>query len=666
MQSSKRLAIAVAVASCTLFAFATTASAAPPANDSYANAVPLINNVAATGTNDESTLETDETGIYSGYTLNNSVWYSFTPSKTGTISFSSCSTFWINLVIVKGATLATSAPAATGPDSVAQSTNTACSGGTFTTNVAQFDVTAGVPLKIHLGSAIGGSTGTYSLTANYLPDIANDNFVDATELSDGVSVDGYNIDGHGTATEEASETPGGRGPTASKGVWYKINTVGSGKLNVSACAVAGFDGVVDVFTGSSVSSLSLLTWADSGSCDAINPVYFTASQEIYIRVSGYSGNTGGFVMNATFLEAAANDNFADAELVSGNNVSVNWDNANAGNEVGEPAPSNNGSTLWYKWTPTADGFATFSTCPTVLFDTVVGVFTGSSVNSLTPVVSADGGCDNGGSMTAVIAVASGTTYYAQVGGYNGVVGNSPLTIDYESVPANGTIATAQDLGSVTGVHITSDNRYADDAPEIGEPSFGASQRFKSVWFKWTAPVSTDVTFDACGPTSGSDGYIAVFSNSAAPAAPTPADLVALSGGSGSGDDNCDPVNGLGTQIRPVTAGQTYWIGVANYGSGAAGRDFNLNISFPPVSTLAPTIGPDANFVGNELSAEEGTWLGEGPITYAYQWDRCELSGGDCSAIGSANDPTYTLSASDKGYEVRVRVTGTGPGGHLRS
>src|SRR6266849_9950616 len=61
-------------------------------------------------------------------------------------------------------------------------------------------------------------------------------------------------------------------------------------------------------------------------------------------------------------------------------------------------------------------------------------------------------------------------------------------------------------------------------------------------------------------------------------------------------------------------------------------------------------------VGATLSASTGTWLGTLPLTYAYQWLRCDGTGGGCVEVSGATGSTYPLVASSVGTSLRVRVT----------
>lgn len=85
----------------------------------------------------------------------------------------------------------------------------------------------------------------------------------------------------------------------------------------------------------------------------------------------------------------------------------------------------------------------------------------------------------------------------------------------------------------------------------------------------------------------------------------------------------------------------------------------------PANTAPPTISGQTQD-GKTLTASPGTWSGTQPITYAYQWQRCEGTGANCSDVANATSNTYTLTANDRTYTFRVKVTATNSAGSASS
>jgi hypothetical protein len=82
---------------------------------------------------------------------------------------------------------------------------------------------------------------------------------------------------------------------------------------------------------------------------------------------------------------------------------------------------------------------------------------------------------------------------------------------------------------------------------------------------------------------------------------------------------------------------------------------------PPVNTAPPTIS--GNPVEDQtLVGQPGTWTGTQPITFAYQWLRCDRGGTRCVNIVGATGQTYRLGSPDIGTTVRFKVTATNKDG----
>lgn len=78
---------------------------------------------------------------------------------------------------------------------------------------------------------------------------------------------------------------------------------------------------------------------------------------------------------------------------------------------------------------------------------------------------------------------------------------------------------------------------------------------------------------------------------------------------------------------------------------------------PPQSTALPSVSGSAS-TGSTLSATSGSWAGDTPMTFAYQWRHCDSSGANCASISGATNSTYTVANGDVGSRLRARVIAT--------
>ena len=126
--------------------------------------------------------------------------------------------------------------------------------------------------------------------------------------------------------------------------------------------------------------------------------------------------------------------------------------------------------------------------------------------------------------------------------------------------------------------------------------------------------------------------------------------------------NCAPIAGAdrrGYTLRDADLGFRLRVRVtATNGSGSATAASNPTVTITsagPRNTVLPTISGSA-VAASTLQASQGTWTGQSPITFRYQWLRCDTSGGRCDEIGGAASSTYQVRDGDVGRTLRVRVT----------
>ncbi len=81
----------------------------------------------------------------------------------------------------------------------------------------------------------------------------------------------------------------------------------------------------------------------------------------------------------------------------------------------------------------------------------------------------------------------------------------------------------------------------------------------------------------------------------------------------------------------------------------------------PENTAPPEITGTAK-VGETLTASTGTWTGDEPIEYAYQWQRSDFASGPWSDLPGANASTYEVGENDADRFLRVLVEATNDAG----
>jgi len=214
----------------------------------------------------------------------------------------------------------------------------------------------------------------------------------------------------------------------------------------------------------------------------------------------------------------ANDKFANRQILGpgfpgGAPIEVTGTNVEADDEEGEfiPGLSPAGHSVWFEWEATGDGWVSVGVCDSD-FPTLIGVFTGADVKTLTPVAEGNGSegpdCPYQGRQYTFFA-ASGNKYVIAVDG-NSFPGPEPVVVDTEGeftlriketpTPPNDEFENATKLtGSISeepgGNRLFFANARGFNwtaSIEHGEPDEATSGA--SVWYSFTAPEAATYSF----------------------------------------------------------------------------------------------------------------------------------------------------------------------------
>jgi hypothetical protein len=250
---------------------------------------------------------------------------------------------------------------------------------------------------------------------------ANDNFANAQVLATtNGTVAGSNVD----ATIESGEPVSNGSERAS--IWYRWTATFTGTAEMDTIGSAP-DTTLTVYTGTALNDLVAVAYNNdiNGLANRQSRVTpsVTSGLTYYIAVRSDGSSRGAITLN--FGNIVRNDAFADAVVVSGSRGYVKGFNQEATAEPGETGPSQGNRSAWYTWTAPYTGTAVLETRGST-FDTLLTVYTGSAVNSLTQLANDD---DSGGANTSRItmAVTNGTVYRIAVRGFSNSSGDFLLS-----------------------------------------------------------------------------------------------------------------------------------------------------------------------------------------------------------------------------------------------
>ena len=342
----------------------------------------------------------------------------------------------------------------------------------------------------------------------------------------------------------------------------------------------------------------------------------------------------------------ANDAFASAVATSTAAWTLTGNNTNGTSETGEPAHAGNAATksVWWTYTAPTSGTCTLRTLGSA-FDTVLVVYTGTSVGALTAIASNDNSSSTVLDSTVSFTAVKGTIYRIAVDGKSGTSGAIQLSASLIGVvaPANDNFASSKVL---TGITFSVKDSNIGATLQTGEPKHAGTTGGKSVWWSWTAPSTGTFTLATTG--SSFDTTLAIYTGSVVNA------LAVL----GSNDDQSSRLR-TSKVVVSVVSGKTYRIAVDGY-SAAAGAITLSGSLVAKVVLAAPTgvtaIRDTAGRIAISWSAVAGSssyevTLTSGTTVYASG----QVSGTRTSTVG-----TFSKSLP---FVAKVRaLSGTGGSG----
>ncbi len=382
--------------------------------------------------------------------------------------------------------------------------------------------------KLWIGMALlagsiwtSAALGSVFATGSTASPPTNDNFANAIGLA-GLTdsrVGNTNVD----ATLEAGEDPNIAERPASHTIWYSWTAPQRGQVTIDT-TTSDFDTLLGVYTGTTVSALTEAANNDDNGGDKTSSVTFnvTAATTYRIRIDGFEGAMGIVNLHVNEILPPVNDDFSTATPISGATVTRTGDtNLAATLEAGEDpnvATKLGGASVWYRWTAVASGPVVIDTV-TSDFDTLLGVYTGSSVGALAPVASNDDReCDVASedvSSAVMFNATAATVYRIRVDGFGGNHG----TINLHLAPGTATVPCAP-------ISVTATEGAGQATVNWGEPASGGSAitgydvtRYVGGVAQGTTSVGAVTGTTVTGLTNGATYTFRVVAKNAAGASP---------------------------------------------------------------------------------------------------------------------------------------------------
>jgi hypothetical protein len=335
-----------------------------------------------------------------------------------------------------------------------------------------FEVQPGVTYQFAVVSYWGNEEHV-AVNLNFTPTAANDSFA-ARKIIDGTNLV-ILADNRGATVEpgEPALASGGTGRT----LWWTWTAPTDGNLYLRAPgSYSSINGMLSAYTGEAVDTLQLVSVGDVFRI----ALHATSNATYQIRFDTSNYNTDPAPVSLIFVPSPANDNFANAPILTGLNIATNGTVYGSSDESAWPTVKG-GQTVWYSWVAAS----TQPVIVTVTGGLTVHAYTGATRTNLL----AAGVQHNYDSL--LLNPQPGQTYYFELFGmdlwepdYPGT-GGFDFTLTAGSAPANDNLANAQLLTGTSGF-ITATNWAASVEPT--DPAIVQWDNLKrTIWYRFQAP-----------------------------------------------------------------------------------------------------------------------------------------------------------------------------------
>ncbi len=368
----------------------------------------------------------------------------------------------------------------------------------------------------------------------------NDECIDAIAVTEAAPYLGSSAGASGTSTSSC-----GFGDT--NDVWHSFTPTSSSTYSISLCGSA-FDTTLAVYDGCGGTELA----CNDDFCGIQSEVhlYLTGGYTYFIRVAGYYGLIGDYILTVTDMISPANDECIDA-------IPVTEAAPYYGLSVGATGAAgscgyDDANDVWHSFTPTSTGAFSISLCGSA-FDTTLAVYDGCGGTQL---VCNDDFCSSQSQVS--VSLTGGHTYFIRIAGYGGGTGSYTLTVSEITPPSNddcqnsipvtasgtyygSTVYATGNFGSLCSLHDSADVWHAFTPSSTGL----ATMSLRNSTFDTTLAV-----FDGC------DG-----------------NEIACN------DDISWPGIEQSEMTMAVIEARTYFIRIAGYGAGTG--DYTLEVTHTP-------------------------------------------------------------------------------------